>query len=101
MRERRRLHIGCHPHDEPIGFDRLSQHTFGNKDLVTNAVDFLLDENGVISARNKQITLRPLDKIAMQEDRTKWQMINLALPLIILIVFGLARNWWRKQTYTI
>lgn len=84
----------------PLGFDKYSGNTFANKDFVLNAIDYLLDDNGVIVARNKEIKLRPLDKAALQDDRTYWQSVNLIVPVIILAILGIARNFWRQRKYT-
>lgn len=83
----------------PLGFDKYSGNTFANKDFVLNAIDYLLDDNGVISARNKEITLRPLDKVALQDDREYWQSINLILPIVVLCLVGLLKNFLRKKQY--
>ncbi|MCU0471034.1 MAG: gliding motility-associated ABC transporter substrate-binding protein GldG [Arcicella sp.] len=83
----------------PLGFDKYSGNTFANKDFVLNAIDYLLDDNGVISARNKEITLRPLDKVALQDDREYWQSINLILPIVVLYLVGLLKNFLRKKQY--
>lgn len=72
----------------------------GNKTLVTNIVDYMLDEEGLISVRGKEIVLRPLDKIKVKEDRLMWQIINLILPVVLIIVFGIARHYWRKKKYS-
>lgn len=83
----------------PLGFDKFSGNTFANKDFVLNAIDYLLDENGVISARNKEIKLRPLDKYALQNEREYWQAINLVVPLVILAMLGGFLHWRRKKAY--
>lgn len=83
----------------PLGFDKFSGNTFANKDFVLNAIDYLLDENGVISARNKEIKLRPLDKYALQNEREYWQAINLVIPLVLLAAFGGILHWRRRKTY--
>ncbi len=85
----------------PLGFDKFSGNTFANKDFVLNAIDYLLDENGVISARNKEIKLRPLDKYALQNEREYWQAINLVVPLVILAVLGGFLHWRRKKAYAV
>lgn len=84
----------------PLGFDKYSGNTFANKDFVLNAIDYLLDDNGVIVARNKEVKLRPLDKAALQDDRTYWQSINLIIPIIILVILGAIRNFLRQRKYT-
>ncbi|MFY7888228.1 MAG: gliding motility-associated ABC transporter substrate-binding protein GldG [Spirosomataceae bacterium] len=85
----------------PLGFDKFSGNTFANKDFVLNAIDYLLDENGVISARNKEIKLRPLDKYALQNEREYWQAINLVVPLVILAMLGGFLHWRRKKAYAV
>ena len=83
----------------PLGFDKITQHTFGNKDFVMNAVDYLVDENGVITARGKEIKIRPLDKLRTRDERTKWQIINLVIPSLLVLLFGFIRFAWRKRRY--
>ena len=42
----------------------------------------MLDETGLIAVRGKQITLRPLDKVKLAEQRRRWQLLNLGAPLL-------------------
>lgn len=83
----------------PLGYDPLSQQTFSNKDFVMNALAYLIDENGLISSRNKEITLRPLDKFRAQDEKLTWQLTNMVLPVAVIIGFGAFRFWWRKRKY--
>ncbi|SHK77610.1 gliding motility-associated ABC transporter substrate-binding protein GldG [Hymenobacter psychrotolerans] len=82
-----------------LGFDRLASTEFANRELVLNAVDYMLDESGLITVRGKQITLRPLDKLRVAEQRSQWQLLNLAAPLVLLGLFGAVRAWRRKRRY--
>jgi hypothetical protein len=59
---------------------------------------YLTAEEGLIQVRTKQVKIRPLDK-ALVQDKLKWQLINLVLPLVMLIAFGVARMYWRKRKY--
>jgi ABC-2 type transport system permease protein len=83
----------------PLGYDKVTQHTFGNMDFVMNAVDYLLDDNGVITARGKEVKLRPLDTIKIREERTFWQSLNIGLPLLLLACFGGIILFVRKRKY--
>lgn len=83
----------------PLGFDKTTQHVFGNKDFVMNAIDYMIDENGVIQARGKEVKLRPLDKLRTRDERTKWQTINIALPLGVVILFGIILYMLRKRKF--
>ena len=82
-----------------LGFDRLANTEFANRELVLNATDYLLDETGLIAVRGKQITLRPLDKVKLAEQRRRWQLLNLGAPLLLLGLFGAVRAWRRKRRY--
>ncbi|WP_341226509.1 gliding motility-associated ABC transporter substrate-binding protein GldG [uncultured Arcticibacterium sp.] len=82
----------------PLGYDKVSQHTFGNKDFLMNAIDYLVDENGVINARGKEVKLRPLDAIKTRDNRTQIQLVNLLIPSVLIILFGLVRGFfWRRK----
>lgn len=85
----------------PLGFDRYTRQTFANKDFALNAIDYLADPEGVIEARNRQITLRPLDKIRLQSERTGWQLLNLIGPIALVGLIGLVWQWGRKRKYGI
>jgi gliding-associated putative ABC transporter substrate-binding component GldG len=84
----------------PLGFDKYSGNTFANKDFVTNSIDYLLDDKGVITARNKEVILRPLDKVALQDEREYWQGINLIIPIVVLVLAGLFKGFLRKRQYS-
>lgn len=83
----------------PLGFDRYTRQTFANKDFALNAIDYLADPEGVISARARQITLRPLDKIRLQNERTGWQLLNLLGPIGLVGLIGVVWQWSRKRRY--
>jgi ABC-2 type transport system permease protein len=71
----------------------------GNKDFISNMIDYMLDDQGLINVRAKEITLRPLDKIKIKEEKTFWQIINLVLPVFLIVVFGIIRYYLRKKKY--
>jgi ABC-2 type transport system permease protein len=83
----------------PLGFDKLTQHQYGNQDFVMNALNYMLDENGIISARAKSLQLRPLNTLKVREERLKWQIINIALPLLVLILGGFGRYIYLQRKY--
>jgi ABC-2 type transport system permease protein len=83
----------------PMGFDRFSQHQYGNQDFVINTLNYLLDEQGLLTAKSKSVGLRPLDKIKVNNQKTKWQLINIVLPLVLLVVFGFLRFYYMKNKY--
>ncbi|MGD1893183.1 MAG: gliding motility-associated ABC transporter substrate-binding protein GldG [Cyclobacteriaceae bacterium] len=84
----------------PLGFDPFTERTFANQDFVLNALAYLVDENGLIRARSKEVRLRPLDQIKVKAQATRWQLINLLLPLIFIGLFGLVKFYIRRRRYT-
>lgn len=83
----------------PLGFNRYVKHTFANKDFLINAIEYMVDDNGVIAARSKEVKLRLLNETKAEEETLKWQIINIVVPLILLLLFGLGYNYWRRWRY--
>ena len=86
------------PYD--LARDKWTNQQFGNKDFLLNAVDYLLDDSGLISLRNKSLQIRMLDKQKAYKERTFWQFLNVILPLIFLFTFGVIFNYLRRQKYS-
>lgn len=85
---------------QELGFDRWSGRKFGNKEFLENAVNYLLNDDGLINIRNKEVVIPFLDNQKVEDEKTKWQIINIALPLVFLALFGLVFNYFRKKRYT-
>ena len=79
--------------------DKWTGQQFGNKDFLLNAVDYLLDDTGIIHLRNKTLQIKLLDKQKALKERLFWQFLNVILPLIILFVFGIVFNFLRNKKY--
>ena len=82
-----------------LGFQRYTGNTYGNKEFLLNAVNYLLDDTGLIDIRSKEIELAFLDKEKVAQEREKWQVINLLGPLLILLIFGIIFRLYRKHKY--
>ena len=80
--------------------DKWTNQTFGNKDFLINAVDYLLDDSGLIELRNKSLKINILDKQKTYKERTFWQFLNVLLPIILLFLFGIVFNYLRKRKYS-
>ena len=83
---------------QPLGFDVATNYTFANRELMLNILGYLTAGEGLIQVRNKQVKIRPLDKTLIQ-DKVKWQIINLVLPIVMLMAFGVLRMYWRQRKY--
>jgi ABC-2 type transport system permease protein len=85
---------------QELGFDRWTGKTYGNKEFLLNTVNYLLDDDGLINIRSKEIAIAFLNQEKIADEKTKWQLINIALPLVLLAIFGFAFNYIRKKKYT-
>lgn len=82
-----------------LGYDKYMRQTFSNKTFLLNCMNYLLDDEGLLQLRAREVKLRLLDKKKITNHETKWQLINVALPLGIVIVFGLVQFYLRKRRY--
>jgi len=73
---------------------------FGNKEFLENAVNYLLNDDGLINIRTKEVKLAFLDPVKIEDQKSKWQIINIALPLVILGIFGFLFNLFRRKKYS-
>lgn len=85
----------------PLGYDRyLGNVVYDNREFILNSVNYLLDDKALISMRSRSIILRKLNEEKILQERLKWQVVNVALPLFVLIVFGVLQFTIRKRKYT-
>lgn len=85
---------------QELGFDRWTGQSFGNKEFLQNAVNYLLNDDGLINIRSKDVAIAFLDSQKVSAQKTKWQFITIVLPLLILLLFGIGFNYIRKRRYT-
>lgn len=83
----------------PLGYNRFENATYANKELMLNAIEYLVDPTGVIEARTKEVKLRLLDSVKAKKEATLWRSLNIAVPLLFLGAFGWFFNWRRKRRY--
>ncbi len=83
----------------PLGFDMYFKHWYGNEDFLLNALNYLVDEDGLLMSRNKTVGLRPLDTLKIRNERAQIQVGNIAIPLLLLLAFGGVRYWIVRRRY--
>ena len=87
------------PEYMPLGYDRYSQQTFGNKDLLLNAVNYLCDDEGLMDLRSQVFKIRLIDKVRMKEGKLTWQIVNVIIPLLLISLFGAVYVYVRRRKY--
>jgi ABC-2 type transport system permease protein len=83
----------------PLGFDRFTRRTFSNSIFVQNAVDWLADDYNLISARSKEVKLRMLDSERIKKEKLRWQVFNIVIPSVLVILVGTVLFYRRKKKY--
>ncbi len=82
-----------------LGYDKWTNTTYSNKEFLMNCVNYLLDDNGLINIRSKEVNLPLLDKEKVHENYTSTQFLTIGLPLGLLLVFGILIYYLRKRTF--
>lgn len=83
----------------PLGQNAIERYIFGNKDFLLNCVEYLTDNSGLMEVRAKELKLRPLDQKKVDQQRSTWQFISLAVPILILLLFAGIYNYIRLRQY--
>ncbi|QLE02682.1 gliding motility-associated ABC transporter substrate-binding protein GldG [Galbibacter sp. BG1] len=83
------------------GVDKWTKQIYGNKDFLVNSVNYLLDEDGLINIRSKEIALSFLNKEKVYKQKTKWQLINIGVPIVLIVLFGVLYSYFKKKKYTV
>lgn len=82
-----------------LGYDKYTGQFFGNKEFILNSVNYLLDDNGLINIRSKDVTLPVLDKQSVHDNYNQTQLLTVALPIVLLALFGFIFTYLRKKKY--
>lgn len=83
----------------PLGLDQYTQVTYGNKDFIENAISYLVDGEGLIGIRSRELKIRLLDTNKVNSNSILWQVVNVVLPSVVVIVFGFILALIRKRKY--
>ncbi len=83
-----------------LGLDRYTMQTFGNKDFLVNCINYLVNDDGLIEMRARELKPRLLDQARVRSQRRVWQMVNTAAPAIVIIVAGALHSLLRRRRYS-
>lgn len=84
----------------PYTYGSQREFPFANRDFIKNSLEYLSDINNLSEAKSKDIAVRLLDTKKVNEEKTKWQWLNLLLPPFLIILFGLIFQILRKNKYS-
>ncbi len=90
----------------PMGVNRYTAGTqyayqFANKDFLKNCLDYLINPSGLADAKSKDYSLRMLDTKKVNAQKGFWQLINIAIPIILVMLLAILFQFVRKRKYTV
>ncbi len=87
---------------QPLGYDKYTRQTFGNREFILNVVNFMTDETGLMELRSREFKLRLLNReiISQKSQVLKWKLVNTLLPLVLVLLSGLVIQTVRKRKYS-
>jgi len=83
----------------PLGFDKYTRQTFGNKTFVSNCVDYLSGRSAILELRRREMGMRMLDRARAAAEGTRWKLINMIFPVALVLLFSFVYNLLRRQKY--
>jgi len=85
----------------PLGVDPFSDVNYANREFLQNTLRYLIDPNGIMATRSKELKIRPLDKKRVEQEKVKWQILNIAVPVGVIFLLGLVKIYVRKRKYAV
>jgi ABC-2 type transport system permease protein len=83
----------------PLGYDRFTGQTYGNRNFILNCADYLCGNKGILELRGKDFRLRLLDP-AKTANTAAVQWMNILIPAVIVILFALIFGFVRTKKFT-
>jgi gliding-associated putative ABC transporter substrate-binding component GldG len=83
-----------------LGYDKWTNSFYGNKEFLVNSTNYLLDDTGLINIRNRKVSIPLLDVEKIVAKKTKWQLINIGVPVVLTLIFGVFFSFYRKRKFS-
>ncbi len=83
----------------PMGMNRYTHKQYANVDFLLNSIDYLVNTNNILETRSKGYMLRLLDLKKVDKEASLWQWVNISVPIMLVLLFGVVYNYVRKETY--
>ncbi|MFV0331138.1 MAG: gliding motility-associated ABC transporter substrate-binding protein GldG [Dysgonomonas sp.] len=83
----------------PMGYDRASKQLFGNREFIVNAINWLTDDEGLMQLKTKQQQMYLLNKSLAYENRDKYAILSILIPIIMMSLIMGSVFLYRKRKY--
>jgi gliding-associated putative ABC transporter substrate-binding component GldG len=82
-----------------LGYDKWTNNFYGNREFLVNAMNYLLEDTGLINIRNKKVSIPLLDPEKIAANKTRWQLLNIGIPVGLILLLGAVFNGLRRRRY--
>jgi ABC-2 type transport system permease protein len=83
----------------PMGYNQFTHQQYANRDFILNCIEYLTSSSGIMETRSKDLTLRLLDVKKLEAAKTQWQLINIAVPVALILIWAALYHTVRKRKY--
>jgi len=89
----------------PMGLNKYTvgtnyEYQFANRDFILNCLEYMVNDVGIMETRNKDFVLRVLDTKKVSEQKLLWQITNIVVPLLLVVLLGVIYQMVRKMKYS-
>ena len=82
-----------------MGTNQFTKTQYANKDFIINCIEYLVNQSGILATRSKTFSLRLLDPGKIEKERIKWQIINVGLPILMILIMAFVFQMIRRRKY--
>jgi ABC-2 type transport system permease protein len=61
----------------------------------------MLDDAGLMNVRTRELKLRLLDKVNLNENLLMWQIINTIVPVVFIVLFAITVIIVKRRRYVV
>lgn len=83
----------------PIGTSEYTKDFFDNKKFVLNCINYLTNDEDLITVRSKNVQMRLLDGEKVKENKSTIVLLNMIAPSGLILFIALIIFWIRKRKY--
>lgn len=84
---------------QPLGEDRFMKQVFANKDFLLNCVHYCLSDNKIFQLKSRELKLRVLNAQKVEDTRSSVLVLNMVVPVLVVLLLGLALYLFRRKIY--
>lgn len=83
----------------PMGMNMYTRQQYANREFILNTLEYLVGNMGILETRGKDYTLRLLDKAKYEDSKSRWQLVNIVVPVVLVMLFIAVYQYMRKKKY--